>query len=190
MRLEDLDATTHGRLMSPSAQRNKEPIARVLSQILPETGVVLEIGSGTGEHVVHFARVLPDSTWQPSEVDADCLRSIAGWTAFEGLPNVRPTLRLDVNDAPWPIEAVDAIVCINMIHIAPWPATQALMRGASVALRESGLLCLYGPYRIRGKHISASNRAFDAQLRAENPEWGSATSKTWRRWPVQGTFNS
>jgi SAM-dependent methyltransferase len=170
MRLEELDASTHGRLMSPSAQRNKEPIAHVLSQILPEAGVVLEISSGTGEHIVHFARLMPRITWQPSEVDADCLRSIAGWVAFEGLANVRPTLRLDVNDAPWPVGPVDAIVCINMIHIAPWPATQALMRGAGAALRGSGLLCLYGPYRIRGKHTSPSNHAFDAQLRAGNPD--------------------
>jgi cyclopropane fatty-acyl-phospholipid synthase-like methyltransferase len=172
MRLEDLAASTHGRLMSPSAQRNKEPIARALSQILPETGLVLEVGSGTGEHVVHFARVRPDITWQPSEVDADCLRSIAGWVAFEGVPNVRLALHLDVNDVRWPIDAVDAIVSINMIHIAPWSATQALLRGASLALRESGLVCLYGPYQIRGKHTSESNRAFDAQLRAENIAWG------------------
>ena len=172
MRLEDLDTSKHGRLASPSADRNRGFIAEVLSQVLPQSGLVLEIASGTGQHVVHFARAMPHLTWQPSERDSDCLRSICGWIDLEALPNVRPPVQLDVQDARWPIEAADAIICINMIHIAPWSATHALMRGAGAALSAAGLLCLYGPYRIRGEHTSASNRAFDAQLRATDPQWG------------------
>ena len=121
---------------------------------------------------MQFARVMPDLTWQPSEQDADCLRSISAWTSIEALPNVRPPLYLDITDERWPIEGADAVVSINLIHIAPWSATRALLRGASSILPAAGLLCLYGPYRVGGKHTSASNRAFDAQLQAANPEWG------------------
>jgi len=172
MRLEDLKASDDARLASPSAERNREPIAKVLAEVLPHSGLVLEVGSGTGEHAIHFARVMPHVIWQPSEQDADCLRSIQGWLAFEKLLNVLPAVRLDVHDDQWPIERADAIVCINMIHIAPWSVAQALLRGASRILLSGGLLCMYGPYCVAGKHTSASNRAFDAQLRAINPEWG------------------
>jgi SAM-dependent methyltransferase len=172
MRLEDLDASTDGRLWSPSAERNRQPIADVLSRVLPQPGIVLEVGSGTGQHAVHFGRVMPDLTWQPSEQDADCLRSISAWASIEALPNVRPPLYLDIADERWPIEAADAVVSINLIHIARWSATHALLRGASSILPAAGLLCLYGPYRVGGKHTSASNRAFDAQLQAVNAEWG------------------
>ena len=172
MRLEDLNVTGDGRLASPSAERNREPIAKVLSQVLPQSGLVLEVGSGTGEHVIHFARVMPHLTWQPSEQDKDCLRSISAWAADEAQANVLRPLYLDVTDAQWPIATAQAIVCLNMIHIAPWSVAQALLRGASRILPPGGLLCLYGPYRVGGKHMSASNRAFDAQLRAMNSEWG------------------
>ena len=138
----------------------------------PQVGVVLEISSGTGQHVVHFARSMPGITWQPSERDAGCLQSISAWLASEGLANVRAPLHLDVDDAVWPVSSADAIVCINMIHIAPWRATRALMRGAGVTLRAGGSLYLYGPYRRQGRHTSASNLAFDAQLRATNALWG------------------
>ena len=172
MRLEDLNASDDGRLASPSAQRNRESIAEVLAEVLPHSGLVLEVGSGTGEHAVHFARVMPHLIWQPSEQDKDCLRSISAWAAVEAQTNVREPLYLDVTDAQWPIEAADAIICINMIHIAPWSVARALLRGASRILSSGGLLCLYGPYRVAGRHTSVSNRAFDAQLRAINPEWG------------------
>jgi SAM-dependent methyltransferase len=172
MRLEDLNASDDDRLASPSAQRNREPIAEVLAQILPQAGLVLEIGSGTGEHATHFARVMSHLTWQPSEQDKDCLRSIFAWVAVEARANLRQPVYLDVTNAQWPIEAADAIICINMIHIAPLSVAQALLRGASRILPSGGLLCLYGPYRVAGKHTSASNRAFDAQLRAMNSEWG------------------
>ena len=172
MRLEDLNASDDGRLASPSAERNRKPIAEVLAEVLPQSGLVLEVGSGTGEHAVHFARAMPHLTWQPSEQDAACLRSISAWLAVEAQANVRQPLSLDVTDAQWPIAAADAIICINMIHIAPWSVAQALLRGANSILPPGGLLCLYGPYRVAGKHTSASNRAFDAQLRAMNSEWG------------------
>jgi hypothetical protein len=172
MRLEDLNVSGDGRLASPSAARNREPIAKVLAQVLPQLGLVLEVGSGTGEHAVHFARAMPHLTWQPSERDADCLCSISAWATFEALPNVQPPLYLDIAHERWPIEAADAVVSINLIHIAPWSATHALLRGASGILPAAGLLCLYGPYRVGGKHTSASNRAFDVQLQAANPEWG------------------
>ena len=172
MRLDDLNVSGDGRLTSPSAERNRVPIAEVLSQVLPQSGLVLEVGSGTGEHAVHFARVMPHLAWQPSEQDKDCLRSISAWAALEAQANVRRPLYLDVTDAQWPIAAADAIICINMIHVAPWSVAQALFRGASRILSPGGLLCLYGPYRVAGKHTSASNRAFDAQLRAMNSEWG------------------
>ena len=172
MRLEDLDASGDGRLTSPSAARNKEPIAAVLSQVLPRSGLVLEVGSGTGEHAVHFARVMPHLAWQPTEQDEECLRSICAWAAVETQANVRQPRYLDVIDAQWPIEAADAIICINMIHVAPWAATQGLLRGSSRILPPAGLLCLYGPYRVGDKHWSTSNKAFDAQLRAINAEWG------------------
>jgi SAM-dependent methyltransferase len=172
MRLEDLSTSGDGRLASPSAARNREPIAEVLARVLPQSGLVLEVGSGTGEHTVHFARVMPHLTWQPSEQDEACLRSISAWVAVEAQANVRPPFYLDVTDAQWPIATADAVICINMIHIAPWSAAQALLRGVSRILPSGGLLCLYGPFRVAGKDTSASNRAFDAQLRAMNSEWG------------------
>jgi SAM-dependent methyltransferase len=172
MRLEDLSTSDDGRLASPSAARNREAIAEALAQVLPQEGLVLEVGSGTGEHVVHFARVMPHLAWQPSEQDVVCLRSISAWVAVGAQANVRQPVFLDVASAEWPIAAADAIICINMIHIAPWSAAQALLGGASRILPAGGTLCLYGPYRVAGTHTSASNRAFDAQLRATNSEWG------------------
>jgi len=171
MRLEDL-SSRDGRLASPSAERNKEAIAAVLLQVLPRSGFVLEIASGTGQHAVHFARVMPHLAWQPTERDQDCLRSISAWAAVETQATMQEPLYLDVTDPHWPVEAADAIICINMLHIAPWSTAQTLLCGASRILPPAGLLCLYGPYRVAGKHTSASNRAFDAQLRAMNPEWG------------------
>jgi hypothetical protein len=168
---EDLGARPDDRLVSPSAERNKGAIAEVLAKVLPHAGTVVEIGSGTGQHVVHFARVMPSLTWQPTERDADCLRSISAWLSVDAPPNVRPPLRLDVHADRWPVESADAIVCINLVHIAPWSATQALMRGAG-CMRGGGVLYLYGPYRMQGVPTSSSNQAFDAHLRAVNPLWG------------------
>jgi cyclopropane fatty-acyl-phospholipid synthase-like methyltransferase len=172
MRCEEVDAFADGRLISPSADRNKGPILAVLERILPATGTVLEIASGTGQHVVHFARALRHLTWQPSDVEAECLRSISAWLSAERLPNIRQPIELDVQAFPWPVKAVDAIVCANLLHIAPWPVVPALFAGARAALRASGPLYLYGPYSLQGRHTAPSNAAFDRALRAYDPEWG------------------
>lgn len=171
-RRETPDRLAGDRLVSPSAERNKGAVAEILKQVLPNEGLVLEVGSGTGQHVVHFAREMPYLTWQPSERDENTLQSIAHWTEYEALANVRSALRLDVTDQPWPITSAAAVVSLNMIHIAPWHAAKALVRGASNILLPGGMLCLYGPFRRGGEHTSASNEAFDRQLRSQNAEWG------------------
>ncbi|HEY1611855.1 MAG TPA: DUF938 domain-containing protein [Paraburkholderia sp.] len=160
------------RQFAPAAERNAAPILDVLRRALPPAGVVLEIASGTGQHAVHFATALPSIEWQPSDADPRARASIAAWRAQTGLANLREPLDLDVRRAPWPLEAADAIVCINMIHIAPWDAAEALMEGAGALLREGGVLVLYGPYRRHGEHTAPSNAAFDEDLRARNPAWG------------------
>ncbi len=159
-------------LQSPSAERNKDPILAVLRRVLPESGLVLEIASGTGQHVVHFARALPDLEWQPSEPDAEMRRSIADWTRAEALANVRTPLDLDVMSPVWPIARADAVLCLNMIHIAPWAATLRLIAGASRLLPDGAVLLLYGPFRCGGTHTAPSNAAFDAELRRHDPTWG------------------
>jgi SAM-dependent methyltransferase len=159
-------------LLSPSAERNKGPIAEVLRAVLPSRGLALEIASGTGQHVVHFARAFPELTWQPSEPDPDLRRSIELHCTEEGLANVLPPVDLDVCRTPWPVARADAVLCINMIHIAPWSAAEALFAGAARCLPEAGVLYLYGPYREGGAHTAPSNAAFDASLRAQDPAWG------------------
>jgi SAM-dependent methyltransferase len=156
----------------PAAERNKEPILDVLRRVVPERGLVLEIASGTGQHIVHFAKALPALEWQPSDPDRDQHASIMAWIEAEGLKNVRPPIALDVGAHPWPVEHADAVLCINMIHISPWQATLDLMQGASFALVKGGVLFLYGPYRRGGAHTAPSNAAFDDDLRARNPDWG------------------
>jgi SAM-dependent methyltransferase len=158
-------------LNAPAAERNKEPILTVLRRVLPKTGLVLEIASGTGQHIVHFARELPAIEWQPSDPDPEMHGSIKAWMVRTGLRNVRGPINLDVSSGAWPSHA-DAVLCINMIHIAPWSATLGLMAGTSRMLPKDGLLYLYGPYRRYGQHTAASNEAFDRDLRSRNPEWG------------------
>jgi SAM-dependent methyltransferase len=172
MRCENVDSLVGDRLVSPSAERNKDPVADVLCRVLPDQGLVLEVSSGTGQHVVHFARAMPHLRWQPTERDEDNLRSIASWRAAEALPNVLEPIRLDVVDQPWPVSSAAAVVCLNMIHIAPWAAAEALIRGAEAILAAGGILFLYGPYRREGRHTAPSNEAFDQQLRSRNPDWG------------------
>ena len=157
---------------APAADRNKGPILEVLKRCLPAHGLVVEIASGTGQHVAHFAKALPDLTWQPTEMDVRRHDSIAAWTESERLTNVRQPLALDVSRHPWPVDRAEAIVCINMIHISPWQATLDLVKGAARLLRHGGVLFVYGPYRRFGSHTAPSNAAFDADLRARNPEWG------------------
>jgi hypothetical protein len=159
------------RLFAPATERNREPIAAVLRQVLPASGNVIEVASGTGEHVVHFARLFPDLVWQPSDADPDGLGSIRAWREEAGLANVREPIALDVA-AAWPALDADAILCINMVHISPWAATEGLMRGAGGLLAPGAPLILYGPYRRKDATTAPSNEAFDASLKSRNPAWG------------------
>jgi hypothetical protein len=133
---------------------------------------VLEIASGTGQHVIQFAKALSGLTWQPSDPDAELRESIALRIGEEQLTNVNLPIDLDVTRLPWPLQAADAVVCINMIHVAPWSATLALLEGTKTLLQTELVLFLYGPYRRFGQHTSKSNEQFDTDLRAHDPEWG------------------
>lgn len=155
---------------APAAQRNVEPIGDVLADWLPDRGVVLEIASGTGEHAFAFARRFPMLEWQPSDPDAEALASIAAW-AEEGPSNLRPPIQLDVC-ADWPIDSADAILCINMVHIAPWDAALGLLDGAARVLKAGAPLILYGPWRQADVPTAPSNQAFDMSLRDRDPRWG------------------
>jgi hypothetical protein len=157
---------------APAVARNRDPILEVLRRVLPTQGMVLQIAEGTGEHSVHFAAALPMLTWQPTDRDEAALRSIAAWREQAGLPNLLAPFKLDVASQPWPVEQADAVLCINMIHISPWRATEGLLAGAERVLPSGGVLFLYGPYKEGGVHTALSNEAFDADLRARNPEWG------------------
>lgn len=163
---------TQGQPFSAPAERNKEPIADVLRRVLPSQGLVLEIASGTGQHVVHFAKAFPGLAWQPSDADAELREAAASRIRDEQLANVRPPIALDVRKHPWPVQAADAIVCINMIHIAPWAATLGLFEGAKAVLRQQHVMFMYGPYRRHGRHTAESNARFDADLRARDAAWG------------------
>ncbi len=157
---------------APAAGRNREPIAAVLTEELPSTGLVLEIASGTGEHAVHFARTFPELEWQPSDPDEDARASIAAWREAEGLPNLLSPLALDASRPPWPVPRADAIVCINMVHISPPAATEGLFAGAAERLGAGAPLIFYGPYLEAAVETAPSNLEFDASLRARNPAWG------------------
>jgi cyclopropane fatty-acyl-phospholipid synthase-like methyltransferase len=161
-----------GKWSLPAAERNKDAILGVLTRVLPARGLVLEIASGTGQHVMHFAAALPDLTWQPSDPDAELRASIALRIQEDRCAKVNAPIDLDVTARPWPLQAADAVVAINMIHVAPWRATQALFEGAEALLPAHGVLYLYGPYRRISGHTSESNAQFDHVLRAQNPEWG------------------
>jgi cyclopropane fatty-acyl-phospholipid synthase-like methyltransferase len=158
---------------APATQRNREPILAVLREVL-QGGRVLEIASGTGEHAVFFARALPACIWQPTDVDDSALASISAHRADDGPANLLAPERLDVRDGDWGTAArtLEAIVCINMIHIAPWQVCECLFEGASRCLPASAPLVTYGPYRFHGEFTAPSNAAFDARLRGEDPQWG------------------
>ncbi|MEM5472228.1 DUF938 domain-containing protein [Hoeflea sp. AS60] len=160
------------KLSSPAALRNRGPIADVLADILPGTGKVLEIASGSGEHVIHFASLFPSLVWQPSDPSTDARASIEEWTKAEALSNVLPPLDIDASSETWPIARADAMIAINMVHISPWPATQGLLKGAGELLDTGGVLMLYGPYRRQGQPLAPSNVDFDTSLSARNPAWG------------------
>jgi len=145
----------------------------VLQRVLPRAGKVLEVASGTGEHAVYFARYLPHLTWQPTDPDPHARASIAEWASIDPVADgILPPLDLDVRREPWPVDEIDAVVCINMIHITPWPATLALLGGAARRLPSNGVLYLYGPFARGGRHTAPSNAEFDRSLRARDPRWG------------------
>lgn len=165
-----MEAPTDARRYSPSAERNRGPILDALRPCLPGAGLLLEIASGSGEHCAYLAAALPRLTFQPTDPDPDALASINAWCG--GLPNVRSALALDAAAAEWPVTAAAAVLCINMIHIAPWAAAEGLMVGAARVLVPGGVLALYGPYMRGGRHTGPGNVEFDADLRARNPAWG------------------
>jgi hypothetical protein len=171
-RFYDAAAGANARRSAPAVLRNREYIADVLSEWLPERGLVLEIASGTGEHVVFFAERFPKLEWQPSDAHADALASIASWRDASGLPNVRPPLELDASAPQWPVERADALLNINMVHISPWAAALGLLDGAARVLTTGGPLILYGPWLKDDVPTASSNLAFDRDLRSRNPEWG------------------
>ena len=167
-----MPAVTNELLTSPAAERNKDPILTVLETVLPESGSVLEIASGTGQHVCFFAAALPMIRWQPTEPDADHLEAISTRIRESGLTNIEEPLALDVHEPRWPVAAeYDSVLCINMIHISPWTSTNALCIGAARHLRTGGKLVLYGPYLEDGTAVK-SNLDFDATLKRRNLEWG------------------
>ncbi len=157
---------------APAAARNRQPILDVLQPRLPADGLVLEVASGSGEHVVQFAAALPGLVFQPSDPDAHARASIDDWVGTIGLANVRAAVALDAQAPTWPVERAAVVLCINMIHISPWEATVGLIGGAARMLPDDGLLYLYGPYRRDGRHTAASNDAFDRDLKQRNPAWG------------------
>lgn len=160
------------RRFAPAVARNKAAITEVLARHLPATGLVLEIASGSGEHALHFAAHFPALSFQPTDPDAAALASIAAWRTEAQLANLLPPLVLDVMEDAWPVQKADAVLCINMIHIAPWEATAALMRGAARVLSRDGVLFLYGPFKQGGQHTASSNVEFDSSLRTQDAQWG------------------
>lgn len=170
-----------GRLDAAAFHRNHQPIRAVLQQFLAgKSGDVVEAGSGTGQHVVDFARHIPEITWWPSDLNAQHLKSIAAWRAHAGLANIRPPLPIDLSDPEWCAEMhngsgptnLQAVFCANVIHIAPWRVAEGLFAGAGRYLRAEGRLLLYGPFKRGGEHTAPSNAAFDKSLREQNAEWG------------------
>jgi len=154
-----------------AAARNQTPIGDVLAHALPDAGTVLEIASGSGEHAVAFASRFPHLLWQPSDHDERALASISAWGQEARLGNLLPPIALDVEAQPWPVASAAAVVCINMIHISPWSASLALLRGAAELLAPGAPLLLYGPFRIDGV-TAPSNVEFELWLRARDPRFG------------------
>ena len=163
---------------APATDRNRKHILAVLKDCLPNHGTLLEIASGSGQHAIYFMENMPGHYWQPSDPDLASRNSINAWWWEVQLNNILPPLDIRTDDDVWPVETVapplpiSAIVCINMIHIAPWTATIGLMKGAERILPKDGILYLYGPYRIDGAHTAPSNELFDISLRSRNPDWG------------------
>ena len=157
---------------APATARNSQPLAEVLARELPASGLVLEVASGTGEHAVFMARRFPALDWQPSDCATDALHSVEAWAQDAGLANLRPAIALDAAAGEWPIEATDAVLCVNMVHISPWEATVGLFAGAGRLLPAGAPLIFYGPFIEDGVETAPSNRAFDQSLKARDPRWG------------------
>jgi hypothetical protein len=171
--LDPIAATPEGALASPAAARNTAAILDVLTAHLPARGRVLEVAAGTGQHAAAFAAALPDLDWTPSDPSDQARASISAWATAANLPNLRPPLALDVLDPEsWPDGPLQAVVCINMVHISPWAATEGLMALAGGRLAVGGLLVLYGPFRETDVPLAPSNAAFDDSLKARDPAWG------------------
>ena len=166
------------RLFFPATERNRGPIGDLLSQLLPSSGAVLELASGSGEHAVSFQQRFPHLIWQASDPDPDHRASIDAWVRHQGLNDVMPAaLNLDVEERPWPLpqtigESLKAVVCINLLHISPSDCTSAVLEESALLLPAGSHLIIYGPFQRNGEHTSASNAAFDASLRQRNPAWG------------------
>lgn len=160
------------RLEFPATRRNRDPLLAVLREVLPPSGDVLEIASGSGEHICHFASAFPDRRWFPTDLDPTHLQSVDAWVVYLGLTNVAPAQLLDVTSADWPPGPFGAVISANMVHIAPWEATVGLFAGAARVLAPGGLLLTYGPYRRGGAHTAPSNAEFDSSLRSRDPRWG------------------
>jgi SAM-dependent methyltransferase len=176
---KDRPSSSDGRLDAAAFHRNHEAIAQVLTSLLEgHTGDVLEIGSGTGQHAVAFARLLPAITWWPTDFNDNHLRSIEAWRTHAGLGNLKPPIQLDASAAGWQLEerglppSYTAIFCANVVHIAPWSVAEGLFANAGQYLRPGGRLMLYGPFKRDGEHNAPSNAAFDESLRRQNPAWG------------------
>lgn len=159
-------------LIAPAVARNRDAILAVLREHLPASGLVLEVASGSGEHAVHFAAALPGLRWQPTDSALRSRASIAAHARAAGLPNLLAPLHLDASATAWPVTRAEAVVAINLVHIAPWSATLGLLGGAGKILSGGGLLYLYGPYKSEGRHTAPSNASFDADLRVRDPSWG------------------
>jgi hypothetical protein len=160
------------RQYAPASERNSKPILSVLQNILPRSGLLLEIAAGSGQHAAFFAPYFPKLTWQPTEPDPDSRASITAWIEHTHTKNINMPIDLDVTSLPWPISKADAIFSSNMIHITPWECCLGLMTGAEQALKPHGVLILYGPFLINGKETAISNIQFDNSLRKQNTHWG------------------
>lgn len=160
------------KLTWPAPERNKQPILEALQRVLPATGSLLEVASGTGQHAAHFAKHLPRWTIQPTDVDAENLDSIRCWVKESALPNLRAPVKLDALEPEWSVPTPTAVYNANMIHIAPWAAAEGMVRGASRVLPPFGLLIVYGPFRIAGRHTAPSNESFDESLRQRDARLG------------------
>ncbi len=156
---------------APATLRNREPVLSILHDILPDSGTVLEIASGSGEHVAYLAPHFPGLEWQPTDIDRDNFASIQSWTDDVG-GNIRAPVYLDTRESSWPTDTVSAIMCMNMLHISPWDSAVGLMAGARRVLGTDGILFIYGPFRQRGVAFAPSNASFDEFLQMQDPAWG------------------